>query len=59
MVLFLAPEVHLAELDKLLVDDIINHVSWKRFMGKLQSEWQEFILYVRRSVPVPWLRSRG
>jgi hypothetical protein len=47
IMLFLAPEVHLSELQKLLVDDIINHVSWKRFIAKLQSEWQEFILYVR------------
>ena len=48
LVLFLAPEVHLAELESLWVDNIVNHVPWKRFIRKLQAEWQEFILHVRR-----------
>lgn len=44
-IFFWAPEIHLSELDKLWVDEIVYQVSWKRFIDKLQSEWQEFIVF--------------
>lgn len=44
--LFNAPEIHLRSLEKIWVDGIISYSSWSHFIGKLQGEWQEFILYV-------------
>jgi hypothetical protein len=52
LVLFSAPEVHLIELENLWVDNIVNYDSWKSFMDKLLSEWQEFMLYVRYAFPI-------
>ena len=46
-VLFLAPEVHLKEVEKLWTDEIIIETVWKRFMTKLLGEWEELILWVR------------
>ncbi|KAI0067089.1 hypothetical protein BV25DRAFT_1820257 [Artomyces pyxidatus] len=43
--LFYAPEIHLKEIEKLWADQIIVAMAWKRFITRLQSEWQEFILY--------------
>ncbi|KAI9458568.1 hypothetical protein BJY52DRAFT_1212082 [Lactarius psammicola] len=42
--LFLAPEVHLQEIDKLWTDGIIIDAAWKSFVPKLLEEWQELIL---------------
>ena len=42
-----APEVHLRGLEKIYIDGIIAIVPWGGFIGKLQNEWQEFVLYVR------------
>lgn len=42
---FMAPEVHLRDVEKLYVDRIVLTSSWKRHILKLQGEWQEFILY--------------
>jgi hypothetical protein len=45
--LFFAPEVHLREMKELCADDdIINEVAWKKFMTKLQDEWNGFVLGV-------------
>jgi len=44
--LFLAPEVHLAELKNIWVDSIINKVAWKEFIQKLHNEWTDLTLYV-------------
>ena len=46
--LFLAPEVHLQEMEKLWTDEIIIEKVWKRFMTKLLEEWEELILWVCR-----------
>jgi hypothetical protein len=46
LVLFLAPEVHLKEVEKLWTDDIIIETVWKGFMRKLLGEWEELILWV-------------
>ncbi|KAH8982875.1 hypothetical protein EDB92DRAFT_2040114, partial [Lactarius akahatsu] len=43
-VLFLAPEVHLQEIEKLWTDDVIIDTAWKSFVPKLLEEWQELIL---------------
>jgi hypothetical protein len=48
--LFLAPEVHLREMEKLWTDDIIIESVWKTFMSKLVSEWTDLILWVRSHV---------
>jgi hypothetical protein len=45
--LFLAPEVHLREVEKLWTDDIIIETVWKGFMTKLLAEWERVILWVR------------
>jgi hypothetical protein len=44
--LFLAPEVHLREMEKLWTDDIIIESVWKTFMSKLLGEWNDLILWV-------------
>ncbi|KIK97728.1 hypothetical protein PAXRUDRAFT_31630 [Paxillus rubicundulus Ve08.2h10] len=43
--LFGAPEIHAKGLKTIWVDRLVNHISWKRFINKLNSEWQEFTLY--------------
>ncbi|KAH9172699.1 hypothetical protein EDB89DRAFT_854812 [Lactarius sanguifluus] len=43
-VLFLAPEVHLQEIERLWTDDVIIDTAWKSFVPKLLEEWQELIL---------------
>ncbi|KAH9035810.1 hypothetical protein EDB84DRAFT_1675936, partial [Lactarius hengduanensis] len=43
-VLFLAPEVHLQEIEKLWTDEIIIDTAWKDFIPKLLEEWQELML---------------
>jgi hypothetical protein len=45
--LFLAPEVHLREMEKLWTDEVIIETVWKSFMTKLLSEWEGTILWVR------------
>ncbi|RPD75534.1 hypothetical protein L226DRAFT_545397 [Lentinus tigrinus ALCF2SS1-7] len=40
-----APDVHLRGLEKIFIDGIIAVVPWGTFIGKLQNEWQEFVLY--------------
>lgn len=42
-----APLVHLRGLEKIYIDGIIAIIPWGGFIGKLQNEWQEFVLYVR------------
>ena len=44
--LFLAPEVHLRDLEKLWTDEVIIETVWKNFMTKLLDEWGELILWV-------------
>ena len=44
--LFLAPEIHLQEIEKLWTDEIIIDAAWKAFVPKLLEEWQELILLV-------------
>ncbi|KAF9236957.1 hypothetical protein BU15DRAFT_76447 [Melanogaster broomeanus] len=43
--LFRAPEIYAHGLKTIWIDKLVNHVSWKRFIAKLNSEWQEFTLY--------------
>ena len=45
--LFLAPEDHLREIEKLWTDDIIIESVWKSLMTKLLAEWRDVILWVR------------
>ena len=45
--LFLAPEVHLGEMEKLWTDEVIIEIAWKSFMKKLLDEWNYFIFLVR------------
>jgi hypothetical protein len=44
--LFLAPEVHLREMEKLWTDGVIIKTVWKHFMTKLSEEWKDLILWV-------------
>ncbi|OBZ67952.1 hypothetical protein A0H81_12483 [Grifola frondosa] len=44
-IFFNAPKVHLRGLEKIWVDGVIAFLPWSHFIGKLQNEWQEFILY--------------
>ena len=48
--LFLAPEVHLREMEKLWTDDVIIESVWKKFMSRLLGEWNGLILWVRSHV---------
>jgi hypothetical protein len=48
--LFLAPEVHLCEMEKLWTDVVIIESVWKKFMSKLLDEWNDLILWVRSYV---------
>ncbi|KAF9225209.1 hypothetical protein BS17DRAFT_584588 [Gyrodon lividus] len=43
--LFRAPHVHLKTLKTIWVDQTINYVPWTKFLDKLNSEWQELVLY--------------
>jgi len=43
--LFLAPEVHLREMEKLWTDEVIIETDWKTFMSKLLGEWEGVILW--------------
>ncbi len=42
-----APAVHLRGLETIWVDSVIHLHPWTAFIGKLQNEWQDFVLYVR------------
>jgi hypothetical protein len=44
--LFLAPEVHLLEMDRLWTDEVIIETAWKNAMSKLLGEWTDIILWV-------------
>ncbi|KAF8474433.1 hypothetical protein DFH94DRAFT_131009 [Russula ochroleuca] len=43
--LFLAPEVHLREMEKLWTDEVIVEMVWKSVMTKLVDEWDDLILW--------------
>ncbi|KAH9958307.1 hypothetical protein BC827DRAFT_1220437 [Russula dissimulans] len=43
--LFFTPDVHLRELRKVWADEIIIEDVWRKFMQRLVSEWEEFVLY--------------
>ncbi|KAH9026213.1 hypothetical protein EDB85DRAFT_2175857, partial [Lactarius pseudohatsudake] len=45
IMLFLAPEVHLRDLERLWTDEVIIETVWKSFMTKLLEEWGELILW--------------
>jgi hypothetical protein len=45
--LFLAPEDHLREMEKLWTDGIVIEMVWKSLMNKLLAEWHDVILWVR------------
>ena len=53
--LFLAPEVHLREMEKLWTDEIIIETVWKSSMSKLLAEWEGVILWVRIQSQHNWL----
>ncbi|KAI0293040.1 hypothetical protein BC826DRAFT_1175831 [Russula brevipes] len=42
--LFFHPDVHLRELKKVWVDELVYDETWRNFMVMLQSEWEGFIL---------------
>ncbi|OSX61051.1 hypothetical protein POSPLADRAFT_1047329 [Postia placenta MAD-698-R-SB12] len=43
--LFNAPDVHLKALEKIWIDNIITIIPWSHFMSKLQTDWQEYVLF--------------
>ena len=52
--LFFAPDVHLLSLEKIFLDGQVKQCHWNTFLTKLESDWEQFILYVRTSFP-QWL----
>ncbi|KAF8487058.1 hypothetical protein DFH94DRAFT_12899 [Russula ochroleuca] len=42
--LFLAPEFHVREMEKMCIDDVVIEAFWKSFMSKLLGEWGDMIL---------------
>ena len=44
--MFYAPEVHLQSLEEIWVDRLVHESHWFEFIGKLTSEWQEFVVVV-------------
>jgi hypothetical protein len=44
--LFLAPEVHLRDVERLWMDEVIIETVWKAFIAKLLEEWQDVVLWV-------------
>jgi len=55
--LFFTPDVHLRELGKVWADELIIEDVWRKFMQKLVSEWEEFVLYVSCAFESPKLRA--
>ena len=55
--LFLAPEVHLREMEELWTDEIIIEAVWMDSMSKLLEEWERVILLVRIQSQHNWLFS--
>ena len=49
--LFLAPEVHLLEMEELWIDEVIIETIWETSMTKLLEEWERVILWVRIQCP--------
>jgi hypothetical protein len=45
-VLFYAPEYHLRTLEKMWIDGLTRETLWRQFTDRLNTEWQEMILYV-------------
>ncbi|OSX66022.1 hypothetical protein POSPLADRAFT_1130945 [Postia placenta MAD-698-R-SB12] len=44
-ILFNAPDVHLKSLENIWIDNIITLIPWSQFMSKLQTDWQEYVLF--------------
>ena len=44
--LFLAPDVHLREMEKLWTDEVIIESVWRGHMMMLLGEWGDMILWV-------------
>jgi hypothetical protein len=44
--LFLAPEGHLREMERLWTDEVIIEAVWKGFMTYMLAEWEGVILWV-------------
>jgi hypothetical protein len=44
--LFFAPEIHLRDVERLWIDEVIIEPVWKSFMAKLLVEWEDIILWV-------------
>jgi hypothetical protein len=50
--LFFAPDIHLRSLNKVWVDNMIVETAWKKFIEKVQSEWEKFLIPVCHYVSV-------
>jgi hypothetical protein len=44
--LFFAPDIHLKSLKHIWVDGVIVENAWKKFIEKVQEEWEQFLLPV-------------
>ncbi|KAH7914528.1 hypothetical protein BJ138DRAFT_362852 [Hygrophoropsis aurantiaca] len=60
-ILFGAPEVHINDLQKVYVDDTVNHARWTDFTNNLYNEWNGFTIYstVMLAVDVSFLAVPG
>lgn len=47
--LFWMPDIYLAELEKIWLDDTVNYIPWNRFMRGIIRDWNESATPVRRS----------
>lgn len=45
--IFWGADVHLAALEKIWVDRLVDLRPWTYFINKLNEEWQEFIIIVK------------
>jgi hypothetical protein len=45
--LYYAPDAHLEALEGLWIDEAINNVPWRKFIKRMEDEWQTFIVLVR------------
>ncbi|EIW77586.1 hypothetical protein CONPUDRAFT_145883 [Coniophora puteana RWD-64-598 SS2] len=43
--LFGAPDVHMKALKTIWMDQLVNHIPWKKFVDKLNDEWMGYTLY--------------
>jgi hypothetical protein len=44
--LFFAADIHLSSLSNMWVDNMIVETTWKKFIEKIQNEWETYLIPV-------------